>query len=560
MISNDEKSLPLSSSDQTPPNPIAEFLQNSAKDGYIIRLGHNGGITVDGRFIFDGKINEDGYDDIIWRIQEYFSEIKEELERIAASGEEDPLGLVNLCDEYEADMEYKVVLRQVTKYGVDQLVAHSRFFRETEAEVTGLLFTNPTGAGSDEKIVYSVIPPNYPTIPPGRPDIKWSMVDKDLPVNSTSDTSNTSQSIGTTPVSSTKAQLEKSKNIPSIGNGRRYKLLTASNISELPPSQYRVKDILPREGMAVIFGSPGVSKSFIALDLAFSLSDNLKWFGHQVKQCDVLYICLEGQAGLTQRIQAYQIQHSMDSGKRVVFITAPFSLLDQKDLDALVATTKEANIHDGVIIIDTMSAASVGADENSSVDMGRILDAVKRIRKDYGGLIILIHHSGKDSAKGMRGHSSLLAALDTVLEVRRSNSQRSWQVVKAKDGLDGIEHSFRLSTVELGNDNEGDKITSCVIIPEEHIGDSVRRVKIPTSGNQKSVYDVVCELIQKGKHFGKGGAPLKRPCVRMENLIAACRGRLAVEDRRLKERANDAITGLINKGCLVLREGWLWIP
>jgi len=341
---------------------------------------------------------------------------------------------------------------------------------------------------------------------------------------------------------------------------RRYPLLTAAALSETPLAQYRVKNVLPREGIAAIFGPPGVAKSFLALDLAFAVSDSRAWSGYRVAQCDVLYLCLEGQGGLAQRVQAYRERHGQDTGKQIRFITAPFSLLYHDDVNALVDTIKDAGIRGGVIMIDTLSAASAGADENSSVDMGRILEALKRIREECGGLVILVHHSGKDATKGLRGHSSLLAALDAVMEVRRDDDRRSWRLAKSKDGLDGEEHAFRLSIVELDTDDDGDPITSCAIEPEERAADSVRRVKLPKGGNQKTVYDVAGELLRKSIHFGKGGAPAERPCIRLDDLIAACRGRLAVEEDRIPERVRLAVTGLINNGCIILREDWLRDP
>lgn len=341
---------------------------------------------------------------------------------------------------------------------------------------------------------------------------------------------------------------------------RRYPLLTATALSEAPLAQYRVKNVFPREGLAAIFGPPGVAKSFLALDLAFAISDGDDWCGYRVKECDVLCLCLEGQGGLAQRVQAYRKHNGQDTGKRIRFITVPFSLLCEDDVDALIATIKEARIRDGVIIIDTLSAASPGADENSSVDMGKLLQALKRIHEDFGGLVILVHHSGKDTQKGLRGHSSLLAALDAVIEVKRDEDRRSWRLVKSKDGLDGKEHPFRLSVVELDIDDDGDPINSCVIEPEERAVDSVRGVKLPKGGNQKTVYDVAGELLRKSVHFGEGGASAERPCIRLDDLIAACRGRLAVEEDRIPERVRLAVTGLINNGCIIFREGWLRDP
>ena len=60
--------------------------------------------------------------------------------------------------------------------------------------------------------------------------------------------------------------------------------------------------------------------------------------------------------------------------------------------------------------------------------MGRLLAAAKRTEEGLGGLVILCHHTGKVRSKGLRGHSSLHAALDGEIEVVRNEKvdSRSW--------------------------------------------------------------------------------------------------------------------------------------
>ena len=339
---------------------------------------------------------------------------------------------------------------------------------------------------------------------------------------------------------------------------RRYTLKSTDDMSAMIPARFRVKNILMRDGLAAIFGPFSSGKSFAALDLAFAMSDGLAWFGRRVEPCDVLYIVLEGEAGLAQRVKAYRKRHGATAGKRLRFITAPFSLLFADDVDALVASVIAAGIRDGVIIIDTLNAATPGIEENGSADMGLVIAAVKRIREACGGLVILVHHAGKDATKGLRGHSSLGAALDTIIEITRDGDRRFWKLAKSKDGTDGEEYPFRLEVVEVGTDEDGDPITSCVVVPEENAADALRRVKVPSGGNQRLIWDALGELLRNSKHFGKGGAPDTRPCLEVEAAVVAVRDKLATDPKRKSERTREAITGLVNRGLLKLNEGWLW--
>jgi putative DNA primase/helicase len=194
--------------------------------------------------------------------------------------------------------------------------------------------------------------------------------------------------------------------------------------------------------------------------------------------------------------------------------------------------------------------------------MGEVIGAAKVIQAELGGLVLLVHHTGKDATKGMRGHSSLHAALDAAIEVCRDGDRREWKMHKSKDGEDGEAHPFRLDVVEVGTDDEGEPITSCVVVPEESTGDAVRRLLPPKSGNQRIIWDALGGLFRAAGCFAPEGAPKElpagRPCISLDAAIDGTRSRLVCDAKRQTERTQAAITGLINRGLLELREGWLW--
>lgn len=251
--------------------------------------------------------------------------------------------------------------------------------------------------------------------------------------------------------------------------GTRYKLQSATQVLRSDPIRWRVKGVLPQHGIAAIYGPSGSAKTFLALDLAMSIAKGAEWFGYRVVPCPIVYACLEGEAGLSVRIAAYRRKEkAIPAG--IEFITQPMNLLETKDMRDLVAAIRAYDATDGIVILDTLNRAAPGMDENSSADMGHAINAAKLIQQGVGGLVLLVHHSGKDATKGMRGHSSLHAALDAVIEVKRSGDDREWSVAKAKDGADGKGHPFILEVVNMGDDEDGDPITSCVIRPSAGAG------------------------------------------------------------------------------------------
>lgn len=247
---------------------------------------------------------------------------------------------------------------------------------------------------------------------------------------------------------------------------RRYTLLTVDELAAKPTPPDRVKGVFPQDGMGAIFGAWGTAKTFTAIHLCFSISDGVEWFGRKVEPCDVLYIGLEGEAGLAKRVKAYRERHGADAGARLRFITAPFALLTE-DTDAIIATILEAGFLGCVIIIDTLSAATPGMQENDAEGMGRAIAAAKYIRDKVGGLVILVHHSGKDPSKGMRGSSNLPGALDAIIETTREGDRRSWSIFKSRDGVDGEKNDFSLEVVQVDTDKDGEPVTSCVVVAED---------------------------------------------------------------------------------------------
>jgi len=62
--------------------------------------------------------------------------------------------------------------------------------------------------------------------------------------------------------------------------GMRYKLLGADALRNLPALEWRVRGVLPAEGLARQYGSSASGKSFLALDMAASATQkqvNATW-------------------------------------------------------------------------------------------------------------------------------------------------------------------------------------------------------------------------------------------------------------------------------------------
>lgn len=346
-----------------------------------------------------------------------------------------------------------------------------------------------------------------------------------------------------------------------LANDRQFTLSRASDLAREPTHAISlVKGVLPSEGFGMVYGPSGSSKGFFVLDLAAAVASGTPWLGNKTTKSAVVIVNLEGGAAFPNRLHAWQKKFGALPEMMLVLNDSPFALLDEESVDALAAAINQAGANGGLTVIDTLARAAGGIDENSSEAMGRVIASVERLQSAVGGLVLLVHHIGKDSTKGPRGHSSMLAALDCAIEISREGKLRTWRLAKAKDGDDGVGGQFQLEVVELGIDVDGDSITSCVVQHLESPFDDIRSSAVPKSGNQLTVYNTLNELLEQSLDLGRGGADPTTPCIRLDSAVIACRDRLTTEPKRRGERARSAIASLVSRGLFRFENDWLWRP
>ena len=189
--------------------------------------------------------------------------------------------------------------------------------------------------------------------------------------------------------------------------------------------------------------------------------------------------------------------------------------------------------------------------------MGIVIDAINSIQRITGSLVVLVHHTGKNTDSGMRGHSSLNASLDAAIEVSRQADTRKWKISKSKDGIDGLSKQFKLHVESVGIDPDGDPITSCVVKPdlsEEFITSKA----VPQGVNQKLVMDALHPLFELGK-TGIEGAPENAQCIKLEVAVIAGASKLTCSSDKRTSRSRDAVNGMVTRGVIGLHEDWLWL-
>ena len=270
----------------------------------------------------------------------------------------------------------------------------------------------------------------------------------------------------------------------------RFKLLKDADIDGMPDLEWLIHGILPTKGMGAVFGPSGSGKSFVIIDMACAIAEGRHWFGYRTTKTPIVYIVLEGAQGLKNRRRAWLKHHNRAAlPDGIHFIVQPVNFMEGD-----VYELAEVLPPGCMTIVDTLNRAAPGADENASKDMGLILAATSAISRATGGLTVLVHHTGKNEDAGLRGHSSLKAALDGSIVVTRNGEARAWKADKSKDGPDGQSHPFKLEVVNLGFDKYGDTISSCVVIPDT----SGRQHIKPLTPSQRSAIGTYCAACDEG--------------------------------------------------------------
>ena len=346
--------------------------------------------------------------------------------------------------------------------------------------------------------------------------------------------------------------------LPSNPASNCFNLLDRNAIMAQPPLRWRIKYLLPETGIAALYGPSGSGKSYLGIDAGISIALGNKWFGNRVFACAVTYVILESEASLRNRVEAWEVHNKVKIPANFKAIAQPFELADHQQVEDLGSILPKG----GVVIIDTLNRAAPGLDENSSQDMGRILAGMKRLQEITGGLVLIVHHTGKDASKGLRGHSSLYAALDGAIEVERNAMGRTWSAAKVKDGEDGKRVAFQLNVIDLGKDADGDPITSCAVGPDTG---AIFRQPPPTGKNQKSALAAIRSALSTSSTLGMAGAGAQDQCLLFEDAVdAAAVVMIGIEVKRRKQRAREAMQGLVESAHL--RRGldndgeeWLWL-
>lgn len=332
---------------------------------------------------------------------------------------------------------------------------------------------------------------------------------------------------------------------------------TVAEILAEPLPAYVIRPLLARRSVAVVYGDANCGKTFFALDLAARIATGGDWQGQRVQAAPVLYVAAEGLGGIGKRLRALVQQHPSlpASPLRIIRQQVDF-IADSSDLLIRAQDLADDQGKLGLIVLDTLSQTIGGRDENGP-DMAAYVAHAAALAEKTEAPVVIVHHGGKDSSRGARGHSSLRGNVDAVYKISvAEDGTRTLTPEKIRDD-ETKAVAFRLRSVSVGRDADGIEQTSCIVEYLDGVAPPARRPL--TGARQKLLYRLASEIAAASAAAGEL-AENGRPVITTTRLLETWQAtaKAAGQQKTNPAAAAAALESLVAAGYLAAAGAGRW--
>ncbi|MBR0710133.1 AAA family ATPase [Bradyrhizobium liaoningense] len=262
------------------------------------------------------------------------------------------------------------------------------------------------------------------------------------------------------------------------------------NFGNAVPKTWIFKGALAIGETSSFVGPPGSGKSALLASAALHAAIGADWRGYRSKQhVGVVYFALERGQLAKRRMMAMAGPPNLP----IAVASQVLDLVHPGCVQIIVDTIRSAATHFGhpvgLVIIDTYpkGIAAGGGDENSATHQNIAAANLRRVHERVAVHIALIGHTGKDETKGPRGSNAHLGDVDMMVQISVAGDVRTAAIVKNNDGPEGVLTQFTVKAVTLGQDEDGDDITTAVVVDEVPAGGTAGRRANLTSTQRKAM-------------------------------------------------------------------------
>nr|BDD44738.1 hypothetical protein 4 [Rhodospirillaceae bacterium] len=352
---------------------------------------------------------------------------------------------------------------------------------------------------------------------------------------------------------------------PNDNPRRRLRPILLAEKNDLPDRDMIIKGLLGLGELSVVYGPPKCGKTFLALHTALCVARGTPWFDRRTKPGLVVYIAAEGQRGIEKRLDAYFQHYGVDR------VDIPFArITDAPDMRSSTADTdtltEEINAlastldkPAALIVVDTLKRCLGGGNENGPEDMGAFIAHCERLQRETGAHVMVVHHEGKDKSRGGMGHTSLFGAVDAIVRVEKLETCKVATLEAAKDDEDGWKVVFDLPQVTVGEDEDGEPITTCVVVPAEE--DAPVSSHKPLKGDKRLLHESLLHVLATaGEQVSQPHIPTGVLCVPLDLLRAEFYARKDGNNETKRKAFNRSLSDLRDLGRIAHRDPYVWSP
>ena len=232
---------------------------------------------------------------------------------------------------------------------------------------------------------------------------------------------------------------------------------------DIPPREYLLRPWLPKAGIAMIFAARGIGKTYIALEIAYTIASGgnfLSWGA--LKEAKVLYMDGEMSAvDLQGRVKIIQKSRRNLAPDMLTIMTPEKQTKGMPDLGDLrsLNALKPLLIDYDLIVIDNISTLCRSGNENEAEGWAITQDFALWC-KASGKTVLFVHHAGKGGQQ--RGTSKREDVMDTVVALERPKDYKAsegvrieWHFTKAR-GFSGPDAEPLEIKMEISDDGVND--------------------------------------------------------------------------------------------------------
>ena len=323
-----------------------------------------------------------------------------------------------------------------------------------------------------------------------------------------------------------------------------------------------VEGLMTIGSSVVVYGDSNSGKTFWALSVATAIASGEDCYGRKTDPGLVVYLASEAPSSIRSRMQAIKKFHGC-SLENLAMVPVPMNFYaGDQDAHDVIELVRAIEVAKGkpvrLIIGDTLARMSAGANENSGEDMGPVMARFDQVATATGAAMMIIHHNGKDAARGARGWSGIRAHIDTEIEVSEKDGTRSVSVTKQRElPSKGETIYFKLEVIEMGTTKFGGPATTCVAVPDDD-ANATKPHKKPTK-HDENVRTVERAWWSSGAEEREGLPYISRSALR-DLLVKDGASERTAKNKTEASRSDGLVAQLLNAGTLeTFEHGWIFI-